>query len=171
MTSTWQRSERSGGGGDGARRALPGPGERAPSWPASLAPLPSSGRRAKAEAPRGVNVLLVEDDDGLREAVVHGLGKAGFSVSGAATGREALDLARERTPDAVVIDVLLPDSGGLGLATEMRQRPGLNAVPILFITALAPAVVRDTLYPAPVLYKPFTYRQLVASVRYLVQGR
>jgi len=170
MTSTWQGSERAEGSGDGARRALPGPGERAPSGPASVAPLPSSGRRAKAEAP-DVNVLLVEDDDGLREAVVHGLGKAGFSVSGAATGREALDLARERTPDAVVIDVLLPDSGGLGLATEIRQRPGLNAVPILFITALAPAVVRDTLYPAPVLYKPFTYRQLVASVRDLVQGR
>ncbi len=37
-------------------------------------------------------------------------------------------------------------------------------------TALSPAVVRDTLFPAPVLFKPFTYRQLVASVRDLLRG-
>jgi DNA-binding response OmpR family regulator len=120
---------------------------------------------------REANVLLVEDDDGLREAVVQGLTKAGFRVSAAATGREALDRIREEPPDAAVVDVLLPDSGGLGLATEMRQRAGLRSLPVLFVTALTPAVVRDTLFPAPVLYKPFTYRQLVASVRALVQGR
>jgi len=116
-------------------------------------------------------VLLVEDDDGLREAVLRGLGKAGFVASGVATGREALEFVQARMPDALVIDVLLPDAGGLGLATELRRRAGLNPVPILFVTALAPAAVRDTLFPSPVLYKPFTYRQLVASVRALLQGR
>ena len=127
---------------------------------------------ARGHRPRGaaVNVLLVEDDEGLREAVTRGLAKAGFAVAGAASGREALALAREHPPDAVVMDVLLPDSGGLGVATEMRSMKLLRAVPILFITALAPAMVRDSLFPAPVLYKPFTYRQLVAGVRSLVQA-
>jgi DNA-binding response OmpR family regulator len=129
-------------------------------------PLSRAGRCAK-----DVSVLLVEDDDSLREAVVRGLTRAGFRVAGAANGREALELARLSPPDAVVLDVLLTDSGGLGVAAEMRSREDLRSVPILFITALAPAVVRDSLFPAPVLYKPFTYLQLVASVRSLVQQR
>jgi len=117
-----------------------------------------------------VNVLLVEDDEALREAVARGLTKAGYSVAAAGSGREALELVRASTPDAVVMDVLLPDSGGLGIARAMRQRQELRSVPILFVTALSPAAVRDSLFPAPVLFKPFTYRQLVASVRDLIRG-
>lgn len=133
---------------------------------------PPPARQGEPAPDRGeVKVLLVEDDDGLRAAVARGLAKAGFRVSSAATGREALDRLREEAPDAAVVDVLLPDAGGLGLAAEMRRRDGLRSLPVLFVTALAPAVVRDTLFPAPVLYKPFTYRQLVASVRALVRGR
>ncbi len=117
-----------------------------------------------------INVLLVEDDEGLRKAVERGLTKAGYSVAAAGSGREALELVRTSTPDAVVMDVLLPDSGGLGIARAMRQHRELRSLPILFVTALSPAAVRDTLFPAPVLFKPFTYRQLVASVRDLIRG-
>jgi len=56
-------------------------------------------------------VLLVEDDVGLREAVVRGLTKAGYLVAAAATGREAVRSAKELTPDAVVMDVGLPGGG------------------------------------------------------------
>ena len=124
----------------------------------------------RSESSRSVNVLLVEDDEELRRAVARGLTKAGYSVAATGSGREALELARASAPDAVVMDVLLPDSGGLGIANAMRQHPKLRSLPILFVTALSPAAVRDTLFPAPVLYKPFTYRQLVASVRDLLRG-
>ena len=113
----------------------------------------------------------MEDDAGLREAVARGLAKAGYQVSAAGSAREALERVGEGTPDAAVVDVLLPDAGGPGLAAEMRRREGLRSLPVLFVTALAPAAVRDTLFPSPVLYKPFTYRQLVAAVRALLQGR
>ena len=115
-------------------------------------------------------VLLVEDDAGLREAVVRGLTKAGYQVASAGSGREAVQTARDRCPDAVVMDILLPDGEGPAVADEIRSQAGLAAVPVLFVTAKAPAAVRDTLFPAPVLFKPFTYRQLVASVRSLVTG-
>jgi len=116
-------------------------------------------------------VLLVEDDAGLREAVVRGLTKAGYQVASAGSRREAVQTARDRCPDAVVMDILLPDGEGPAVADEIRSQAGLAAVPVLFVTAKAPAAVRDTLFPAPVLFKPFTYRQLVASVRALVQPR
>lgn len=115
-------------------------------------------------------VLLVEDDPGLREAVVRGLAKAGYQVAAAGSGREAVEAAVELHPDAVVMDVMLPDGRGSTAADEIRSQEGLRAVPVLFVTAQAPAAVGDSLFPAPVLYKPFTYRQLVASVRELVRA-
>ena len=115
-------------------------------------------------------VLLVEDDPGLREAVVRGLTKAGYQVASAGSRREAVQSAHDLNPDAVVMDVLLPDGQGPDAAAEIRRQEGLSAVPVLFVTAKAPASVGDTLFPAPVLFKPFTYRQLVASVRALVTG-
>jgi DNA-binding response OmpR family regulator len=116
-------------------------------------------------------VLLVEDDSGLREAVVRGLTKAGYQVASAGSRREAVAAAHDLGPDAVVMDVGLPDGEGPDAAREIRGQAGLGAVPVLFVTARAPAAVRDSLFPAPVLFKPFTYRQLVASVRALVQPR
>ena len=113
-------------------------------------------------------VLLVEDDGGLREAVVRGLAKAGYQVASAATGAEAVLRARDLAPDAVVMDVGLPDAEGPDAAEEIRRQTGLRNLPVLFVTARAPAAIRDTLFPAPVLFKPFSYRQLVASVRQLV---
>jgi DNA-binding response OmpR family regulator len=114
-------------------------------------------------------VLLVEDDPGLRQAVVRGLTKAGYLVASAGSRREALESASAIAPDAVVMDVLLPDGAGPEVADEIRQQEGRRALPILFVTAQAPAAIRDSLFPAPVLFKPFTYRQLVASVRELVR--
>ena len=114
-------------------------------------------------------VLLVEDDAGLREAVVKGLTKAGYQVAAAGSRREAVRTAHDLNPDAVVMDVLLPDGEGPVAAREIRDQDGLAAVPVLFVTARAPAAVGDSLFPAPVLFKPFTYRQLVASVRALVR--
>jgi DNA-binding response OmpR family regulator len=117
----------------------------------------------------GPLVLLVEDDPGLRQAVVRGLAKAGYQVAAAGSRREALEAASHLAPDAVVMDVLLPDGQGPALADEIRRQDGRHALPVLFVTAQAPAAIRDSLFPSPVLFKPFTYRQLVASVRELVR--
>jgi DNA-binding response OmpR family regulator len=68
------------------------------------------------------------------------------------------------------MDVMLPDGRGSATAEAIRGQEGLHAVPVLFVTAQAPAAVGDSLFPSPVLYKPFTYRQLVASVRELVRA-
>ncbi len=115
----------------------------------------------------GVDVLVVEDDASLRRAVVRGLEKAGWIVAAAATGGEALRVAERARPSVLVVDVLLPDAGGLGVARALRSRPALSGVPVLFVTGLSTPLVERALAPAPVLHKPFTYWQLLAAVRAL----
>ena len=127
------------------------------SMPSDLAAPPSPRR-----------VLLVDDDAPLREAVERGLAKAGFHVTAAGSGAEALEVARTLRLDAAIIDVMLPDAGGLGLARELRRDPRLASLPVLFITALSLPVVMQALAPAPVLLKPFTYRQLPGVLRQVV---
>jgi DNA-binding response OmpR family regulator len=123
------------------------------------------------ERRRDVTVLLVDDDDPNREAMERALEYAGFDVLTAGTGADAVDLARRRDPDVVVLDVVLPDAGGLGVAREVRRAHPGRAVPILFITGLAPPAVRDALAPAPVLFKPFSRQELVSRVRELARAR
>jgi DNA-binding response OmpR family regulator len=118
---------------------------------------------------REVNLLLVEDDTSTREVLTRGLAKAGFAVSSAESGIEAVELARARAPDVLVIDLFLPDAGGLGVAREVRREERLQEVPVLFISGLSSPAVRDALAPAPVLFKPFTFRQLLARLREIVR--
>ena len=116
-----------------------------------------------AVQPRPVRVLLVEDDEALRDAMTRALAKAGFQVVVAATGAAAVAAGGETCPDAAVIDVFLPDAGGLGVARALRA--ALDGLPVLFVTGLAVAAVREALAPAPVLFKPFSKKQLLAGVR------
>ncbi len=117
---------------------------------------------AEQERPK---VLLVEDDDGLRTVMASCLSRAGFAVSSVGTGADAVAAARAVRPDAMVIDVVLPDAGGLGVAQEVWRERELRAVPVLFTTALSNPVVRTLLAPAQVLLKPFSKRQLLSWVR------
>ncbi|BDG04940.1 response regulator [Anaeromyxobacter oryzae] len=126
---------------------------------------------ATAEPQPCVTVLLVDDDDANREAMTRALAHAGFDVLPAASGADALELARAHEPDVVVLDVILPDSGGLGLARAFRREHPRHPVPVLFITGLSPPAVRDALSPAPVLFKPFSRGDLVSRVRELARER
>ena len=119
-------------------------------------------RAAGARAPR---VLVVEDDDELRLSVTRALAKAGYEVVLAGTGAAALAAAAAGAFDAAIVDVFLPDAGGLGVARALRELAA--ALPVLFVTGLAVPSVRAALAPAPVLFKPFSKRQLLASVRRL----
>jgi DNA-binding response OmpR family regulator len=123
------------------------------------------------ELQHGVRVLLVDDDDANRDAMARALARAGFDVLAAVDGTEALEFARDQEPDVVVLDLLLPDAGGLGVAREVRREHPSHAIPILFITGLPSPAVRDALSPAPVLFKPFTGKDLVRRVRELARER
>ena len=79
-------------------------------------------------------ILVVEDDQDLRTLLRRGLEEEGFEVSGASTGAEALQRVAADSPDALVIDVGLPDSDGRDLCQALRAH-GIHA-PVLFLLSL-----------------------------------
>src|SRR5262245_5109735 len=77
-------------------------------------------------------ILVVDDDPNIQRVIQRGLGFEGFRVQLAASGEEALGLAREADPDLIVLDLMLPGLDGLEVCRRLRR--GVNT-PILMVTA------------------------------------
>jgi two-component system cell cycle sensor histidine kinase/response regulator CckA len=87
--------------------------------------------RERSVQGRGETILVVEDAERLRGAVVAGLETLGYRVIGAANGREALEVVQGEEVDLVVTDVVMPEMGGEALLRELRAaHPGLKVVAI-----------------------------------------
>ena len=118
-------------------------------------------------------VLVVDDQREIRRYVRRQL-KSNFHVVEAEDGVEALERARERTPDLVVSDVMMPKLDGFALAEALRADPELSFVPIILLTAKASMSSKLTGLREGIddyLTKPFDGRELVARVRNLIDGR
>jgi two-component system, OmpR family, response regulator len=111
-------------------------------------------------------LLVVDDEPFLRDAVAASLRFLGFDVTGAETGAEALRLARGRPFDLIVLDVMLPDTGGFDVVRRLR-RDG-SQVPVIFLTARdtqADKVTGLTLGGDDYMTKPFGLEELAARIR------
>ncbi|WP_143537543.1 hybrid sensor histidine kinase/response regulator transcription factor [Rubrivirga marina] len=119
-------------------------------------------------------VLVADDQPEIRAFVRRHLEGAGYRVVEAADGEEALDRARQRLPDLVVSDVMMPRLDGLGLCRALRSDPETDFVPILLLTArAAPQDRLDGLAELcdDYLTKPFDVRELVARADNLIALR
>ncbi|MDH6140802.1 two-component system response regulator MtrA [Kitasatospora sp. GP30] len=110
-------------------------------------------------------ILLVEDDEVIREATRMALERYGFPVDTAADGLEGLELFRERRPDLLLLDVMLPLLDGVGLCRRIREE---SQLPILMMSARSdPIDVISGLEAGADDYvtKPFETAVLVARIR------
>jgi two-component system OmpR family response regulator len=125
-----------------------------------------AGDEAKPMTADEGDLLVVDDEPFLRDAVAASLRFLGFSVMVAPNGRQALRLARENTYDLVVLDVMLPDIGGFEIVQRLR-RDG-NRVPVIFLTAKdtrEDKVAGLTIGGDDYITKPFGLEELAARVR------
>jgi two-component system response regulator MprA len=119
---------------------------------------------------RTVRILIVDDDRALRDALRRALTLAGYSTESAAGGREALARVAAAAPDAVVLDLGLPDVDGLEVCRRLRSAG--DRVPILILTARDAVADRIDGLDAGAddyLVKPFDVGELQARLRALLR--
>ncbi|MFQ5460541.1 MAG: response regulator, partial [Anaerolineae bacterium] len=112
-------------------------------------------------------ILVVEDDPAMTEGIRDVLGLAGHEVATAPDGRAALDRMRERAPDLILSDVMMPRMDGFAFYEEVRRNPAWTFIPFVFLTALGQreAVTRGKRLGADdYLVKPVDPEQLLATV-------
>jgi signal transduction histidine kinase/CheY-like chemotaxis protein len=131
--------------------------------PAAPAPAPPS------PAPSPL-VLVVDDEKGTRELIARGLQREGFRVLAAATGEEALRLAREKRPDAISLDVLMPGMDGWTVLRSLKADPITAAIPVVMVSMLDDRDIGHALGAADYLTKPFDREKLVQTLRRFRQG-
>lgn len=112
-------------------------------------------------------LVLVEDEDDIREIATMSLELHGFTVVAAAGGREGVEAVREVRPDAVVLDVMMPGWDGPATLAALRADADLAGIPVLFLTAKTQAREVEHLLglgAAGVLRKPFDPLRLGETV-------
>jgi DNA-binding response OmpR family regulator len=113
-------------------------------------------------------IVLIEDDADLFSLLKYNLEKEGFSLTGAQTGKGALDLCRRVKPDLILLDIMLPDSDGLDICKGIRNDIELAQTPVIFLTARASEtdrIVGLELGANDYIVKPFFVRELIARIK------
>ena len=117
-------------------------------------------------------VLIVEDEAPLVTLLRYNLEREGFEVAEAGDGEEALLRVAETRPDAVLLDLMLPNVSGLEVCRQLRRSPATRSVPIIMLTARGeePDRVRGLNSGADdYVVKPFSPSELIARVRAVIR--
>jgi signal transduction histidine kinase/DNA-binding response OmpR family regulator len=132
---------------------------RASSSPGLATPVP-------APAPGALPLVLVVDDEkATRELIARGLEKEGFRLMAAASGEEALQLARERKPDVISLDVVMPGMDGWMVLRALKADPLTAPIPVVMVSMLDDRDIGHALGASDYLTKPFDRQKLVAALR------
>ena len=119
-------------------------------------------------------ILVVDDEPEAVELVEFNLKQAGFGVTTAADGAEALKKAKAALPALVVLDLMLPEIDGLEVCKLLRRDPATAGIPIIMLTAKAAEIDRVLgleLGADDYVTKPFSPRELVLRIRKILQRR
>lgn len=117
-------------------------------------------------------LLLVDDEPGLREAVQAYLEDSGFTVDIASNAKDGLELARQKLPDLLITDIMMPQMDGYQLLKQLREDSQFKTLPVVFLTARGMTSDRIQGYNAgcdAYISKPFDPDELVAVVQNLLE--
>jgi two-component system, OmpR family, alkaline phosphatase synthesis response regulator PhoP len=114
-----------------------------------------------------MRILIVDDEESIRELLRYNLEKSGYEVLAAADGIEALKLAQEE-PDLVLLDVMLPEMDGFEVCRDLKSRQLTAKIPVIMLTAKdeeIDKVLGLELGADDYMTKPFSMRELLARIK------
>jgi CheY-like chemotaxis protein len=117
-------------------------------------------------------VLVVEDDPSVRGLLQTLLTAEGYEVGTASDGLAGLVKASAQHPSLILLDLMMPDLGGIRVLEEMRGDPQLRDIPVVVVTGKVDAVpgLREVLGEANVFAKPFAVAELLDRVLTITGG-
>lgn len=118
-------------------------------------------------------IIIIEDEPDTVEMFAEMMRLSGYQVLKSYDGAPALELIMSEMPDAVVLDVMMPDMSGLELLEQMRANPDLAEIPVLIVSALGlPQDIQAGLDAGAAVYltKPVTYQELSKAVHEILAG-
>lgn len=110
-------------------------------------------------------LLVVDDDETVRDLLEAYLSKVGYQVVGASSGEEGLKLAKKLRPDAITLDVMMPGMDGWEVLSELKADPELAHIPVIMLTMMEDQDIGYSLGAAEYLTKPVTRSQLINVLR------
>ncbi|MBM5813009.1 MAG: phosphate regulon transcriptional regulatory protein PhoB [Gammaproteobacteria bacterium] len=116
----------------------------------------------------GKTILVVDDEQSIRDLVAFGLRRSGFAVELAADALAARTLLASRRPDLLLVDWMLPDTSGLELTRQLRRDPATRDLPVILLTARAGEQDKVNGLEGGAddyITKPFSARELVARIQ------
>jgi CheY-like chemotaxis protein len=127
------------------------------------------GRPAERPPLAGYRILVVDDDEDIRTFLLALFADAGAEICEAGDGVEAIEVARERHPDLITLDLSMPGKDGVEAFCELRETPGLDQIPVCVVTGHPEfrRVIYDrpTRPPEGFVTKPIDADELVRTVR------
>jgi len=112
-------------------------------------------------------ILVIEDQESIRENILELLSAENFDAIAVENGRQGIKMAKEKMPDLIICDVMMPEIDGYGVLKELRSEPATAIIPFIFLTALSD--VSDTrkgmeLGADDYLTKPCTPQELLKAI-------
>ena len=113
-------------------------------------------------------IFCVEDDSGIRDLMIYTLNASGFEAVGFADAREFFAAMAKKTPDLIMLDIMLPGEDGISVLKKLRRNPATEAIPVIMATAKGneyDKVLGLDLGADYYLVKPFGVMELVSCVK------
>lgn len=120
------------------------------------------------------SILVIDDEKDIQKLLRYNLEKEGYQVLAAKTGEEGLELARQKKPDLIVLDLMLPGMDGLEICKILKADKNTKNIPVLMLTAKGSEVdqvVGLELGASDYLTKPFSVKILLARLKNIFRSR
>jgi len=114
------------------------------------------------------NILLIDDEETIQEVVQVGIEiEAGWQVDIASSGIEGIDLAQNQQPDAILLDIMMPEMDGIATLSKLKANAKTKAIPVIFLTAKTQAIEKEQFHNlgvVDVITKPFNAMTLASQI-------